>query len=272
MTFMAPIDQGDTLEDHARVAGELGSPFVAEVLRAGHRQLARAPRTARLIATWLRDASAAALATRFDAALHALARGGSSPRHSALYRRQHDDYDSAIGAVLAAEDAFVAGWMRSTPQTNEVGRAAALMTARDRFGFPLELLEIGSSCGLNLNLARYAYRLGGVGAGARLVGPDRAGVAGSAPHGCPARRRCRKGGRPRSARSASLPHANGCLRMSGRTSLRGRGAMRRRWRWRGGIRRWWSGATLCPGSTGRWRYRKPRDGAARWCIPWCCST
>jgi len=169
MTFMAPIEQRGALEDQARVARALGSPFVAEVLRAGQRQLGRAPRTARLIETWPRDASASALAMRFNAALHALARNGSSPRLSALYCRQHDDYDGAVGAVLAAEDDFVAEWMRSVPQTNEVGRAAAifaaLMVAQDRFGLPLELLEIGASGGLNLNLAHYAYELGGVAAG-----------------------------------------------------------------------------------------------------------
>jgi hypothetical protein len=59
--------------------------------------------------------------------------------------------------------------MRHTPQTNEVGRAgaiaAALMAVRGNFAMPVELLEIGSSCGLNLNLAHYGFDLGGVRAG-----------------------------------------------------------------------------------------------------------
>ena len=168
MNMMVP---GGELTRQAKVARELGSPFIAAVLEAGQRQLAVAPLTARLIETWPMDRSASALAMRFNAALHALARRGSRPALSALYRRQHDDYDGAIGAALAAEDQFVSGWMREIPQTNEVGRAAAiaaaLMVVRKRFGLPFELLELGSSCGLNLNLAHYAYDLGGVHAGTR---------------------------------------------------------------------------------------------------------
>jgi hypothetical protein len=39
------------------------------------------------------------------------------------------------------------------------------MVVRQETGLPVELLEIGSSGGLNLNLARYAYDLGGVATG-----------------------------------------------------------------------------------------------------------
>ena len=161
-------DDGE-LRRQARIARELGSPFVASVLEAGERQLALAPRTADLIANWPQDPSAAALAMRFNGALHALARRGIPHPLSALYRREHEDYDGAIGAALAAEDDFISEWMRNPPQTNEVGRAAAigaaLMAVRDKIGLPFELLEIGASCGLNLNLAHYSYDLGGVAAG-----------------------------------------------------------------------------------------------------------
>lgn len=163
------FDRGE-LWRQARVLRKLGSPFVADVLEAAQRQLGHAPSTAAMIATWPGDPSAAALAMRFNAALHAIVRQGRSPCLSALYRGEHQDYDGAIATALAAEDEFIAGWMRDTPQTNEVGRAAAiaaaLIVAHRRFGLPFELLEIGSSCGLNLNLAHYAYDLGGVLAGA----------------------------------------------------------------------------------------------------------
>ncbi|MBB4838794.1 hypothetical protein HNP52_001863 [Sphingomonas kyeonggiensis] len=168
MRMMVPTPVGE-LHRQSRVARKLGSPFVAAVLEAGHRQLYLAPRTAELIAGWPRDPSASALAMRFNAALHALARRGEPEALRALYRREHDDYDGAIGAALAASDSFIARWMEDTPQTNEVGRAAAigaaLMVARRRFGLPFELLELGSSCGLNLNLAHYGYDLGGISAG-----------------------------------------------------------------------------------------------------------
>ena len=169
MNMYAPVDQGGELWRQAKVARELGSPFIAAVLEAGQRQLLRAPRTADLIANWPRDPSASALAMRFNAALHALARQGEPAGLHALYQREHDDFDGAVGGAMAAKDAFIAEWMRETPQTNEVGRsaaiAAALMVASRQFGLPFELLEMGSSCGLNLNLHRYGYDLGGLRAG-----------------------------------------------------------------------------------------------------------
>ena len=169
MAMSVPTGTGEFARQ-ARVARTLGSPFVGAVLEAGQRQLFLAPRTAALLADWPGDPSASALAMRFNAALHAVARRGAHPGLSALYRREHDDFDREIGAAMAAEDGFIATWMRDTPQTNEVGRAgafaAALMLVRRQFGYPFELLELGSSCGLNLNLARYAYDLGGVAAGA----------------------------------------------------------------------------------------------------------
>ncbi|MFS2108344.1 DUF2332 domain-containing protein [Sphingomonas sp. Sphisp140] len=169
MNMMVPNAAAGELHRQARVARRLGSPFVASVLEAGHRQLFLAPRTSALIAGWPRDPSSSALAMRFNAALHALARRGEPAALRALYAREHDDYDGAIGAALAASDDFIAHWMQDTPQTNEVGRAAAigaaLMVVRRKFDLPFELLELGSSCGLNLNLARYGYDLGGVLAG-----------------------------------------------------------------------------------------------------------
>jgi hypothetical protein len=162
------------LGQQAGVARSLGSAFVASVLEAGQNQLWRAPRTAALIADWPGDPAAAAMSMRFNAALHAIARRGHFPALNELYRRRHGDFEKVIGEVLGAEDDFIAEWMRHTPQTNEVGRAAAiwaaLMVARREIGqwntsMPFELLELGSSCGLNLNLAHYGYDLGGILAG-----------------------------------------------------------------------------------------------------------
>jgi hypothetical protein len=165
MNMYAPAGCHGELWRQAEVARNLGSPFVGAVLEAGQRQLHRAPRTAEIIAGWRRDPSAAALAMRFNAALHALARRGAPPVLQALYRREHEDFEGAVGEALAGADDFIAEWMHHTPQTNEVGRAAAigaaLMEVGQRFGLPFELFEIGSSCGLNLNLHRYDYDLAG---------------------------------------------------------------------------------------------------------------
>lgn len=161
---------GGELSRQASRARAIGSPFVAKVLEAAERHLGSAPRTAALIKSWPGDRSAAALAMRFNAAIHALARRGRPHSLRALFQRQHDDFDGAIAAAMVTEDDFIASWMRDPPQTNEVCRAAAitaaLAVAQREFGLPFELLELGSSAGLNLNLHRYAYDLGGLRAGA----------------------------------------------------------------------------------------------------------
>ncbi|MFC3308621.1 DUF2332 domain-containing protein [Blastomonas aquatica] len=143
----------------------LGSPFVADVLAAADRQLVHAPRTAALIANWQGDAAAAALGLRLNSAVHALARRGIPPVLKALFDHRHNDFDGALATTFETEDRFIANWMRSPTQTNEVGRAAALaaalLVARGATGLPAEVLELGASCGLNLNLGRYGYDLGG---------------------------------------------------------------------------------------------------------------
>lgn len=169
MNMMTRVGAQGELRRQSQVIRALGSEFVAAVLEAGDRQLQLAPQTAGLIDGWPDDPSAAALAMRFNAALHALARRGDLADLTALYQREHDDFDRAIGEALATHDAFIVRWMCAPTQTNEVARAvgfaAALMALRTRTGMPVELLELGSSCGLNLNLARYSYALGDVSAG-----------------------------------------------------------------------------------------------------------
>lgn len=165
MNDMVPTGGRSELRRQARVARRLGSPFVAQVIEAGDRQLDRGPQTASLIAGWPGDPAAAALGLRFNSAMHALARQGSPLVLAALFRGEHDDFDAAIAAAFQTNDRFIAEWMRSPTQTNEVARAAAITAAllvlRRETRMPTELLEIGSSCGLNLNLARYDYDLGG---------------------------------------------------------------------------------------------------------------
>lgn len=155
---------------NARIVRTLGSTFVAKVLEAGARQIERAPHSARILATWPGDTAEAALAMRFHGALHALARGGEEPALAALFGGGRIDFDAVIADALSRHDAFIATWIRQIPPTNEVGRtaaiAAALMRVHHRFGLPFELLELGASSGLNLNLDRYSHDLGGVRAGA----------------------------------------------------------------------------------------------------------
>ncbi len=153
----------------------LGSELTAIVLEAAIDTLDRTTQTGRAILDWTNNPLADALPLRLAGALHALARRGDAPGLAALYRDGTGDAESAVAEALATHDNWLLGWLESPPQTNEVGRAGALMAglmvAAAKLHMPFELLEIGSSAGLNLNLDRFRYRLGEVAAG-----PESSGV------------------------------------------------------------------------------------------------
>jgi hypothetical protein len=155
----------DDLLRQAAIARALGSPFVGAVLEATRRQLDHAPRLAERIDFWPGDFAADAVAMRLNAGLNALARRDAPPVLGRLYRERDGNFDSAIAAALASGEDELVQWLDWPTQTNEVGRSsafiAALAVVAARDPRPVELLEIGASAGLNLNLARYAHMLGG---------------------------------------------------------------------------------------------------------------
>lgn len=163
---MGPVDDGGELLRQAKICRDMGSPFTANILEAARRNLASGPLTARKIMNWKGNRGHAAVALRLAGGFHALARQGVPERLAALYRVRVGDFDGAVAQALARHDEFLCDWIDSVPQTNEVGRAGAIMAAllvvAERFGLPFELLELGSSAGLNLNLHHYAHDLGGV--------------------------------------------------------------------------------------------------------------
>jgi hypothetical protein len=114
-----------------------------------------------------------ALPLRLTGGLHALVRPGDAEELAACYPPAPLPGEEALWAalvpVLAEPDLLP--WLDGAPQTNEVGRSAVLMSGllvvADLFRQPLELLELGASAGLNLQLDRYGYELGSVAAGDR---------------------------------------------------------------------------------------------------------
>lgn len=150
----------------------MDSPLTAAVIDAAAELLDETTATGRTVLAWEGDPSGTgnALALRLAGGLHALARKGECPLLTALYAsKDAEQAHAAVGEALAKHDAFLWPWLDGPPQTNETGRSAAiyagLMTASARFGLPFELLELGSSAGLNLNLSRFGYDLGGMRAG-----------------------------------------------------------------------------------------------------------
>ena len=134
----------------AVVCRGLDSPFTARVCDLIAGRLDGSTEVGRAVLDWPGDprAHADALPLRLCGALHALARAGgptagawppdATPDDAALWR--------AISAALDGEGGFILDWLRSPPQTNEVGRSgplmAGLLVLTDRFGLPFDLYEL----------------------------------------------------------------------------------------------------------------------------------
>lgn len=118
---------------------------------------------------WPGEPTRDALPLRFIGGLHALVQAGADPALAAVFQGKTTDNDAivaAVNAALAAHDELLWPWLDGPPQTNEPGRSGALIVGlleiARRHGPAIELLEIGSSAGLNLLIDRYAFDLGGV--------------------------------------------------------------------------------------------------------------
>lgn len=157
----------------AEVCRGLDSPFTARVCQLVADRLDGSTDAGRAVLGWPGDprANADALPLRLCGAFHAIARSGG-PTALAWPPNASPDDDGvwrAIRSALEGEGEFILDWLKSPPQTNEVGRSgplmAGLLVLADRFGLPFDLYELGSSAGLNLNLDRYGFDLGGIAAG-----------------------------------------------------------------------------------------------------------
>jgi hypothetical protein len=116
----------------------------------------------------LTEPGASALGLRMLGGAHALALSGQAPDLAAFYPSAGGTAGpgpasqaawAALRALLASRTTEIRGWLTGPPQTNEVGRGAALIgglchlvAAVPR---PIRLFEIGSSAGLNLRADRF---------------------------------------------------------------------------------------------------------------------
>lgn len=154
-------------ERQASACEDLGSPFAAALCRLLAERLDDGTAFGRRILDWPGDPAADALALRACGALHALARSGREPALARVYPPAPFARDAVWAAIAGARvrhDAFLAGWLDSPPQTNEVARSSfvlgAALTVAQRTGLPLTVFEIGASAGLNLAFEQYRYELG----------------------------------------------------------------------------------------------------------------
>lgn len=147
----------------------LGSPLTAGVLAGVLAAADTTTRTGRRILDWPGDPKLDAMMLRIAGGLHALARSGLDAGLSAHYAARSEEWTGEIRRVLAEWDDWLFPWLDNPPQTNEVARSGVLfpgvMEVARRFGPKIDILELGASAGLNLNMDRFSYDLGGVAAG-----------------------------------------------------------------------------------------------------------
>ncbi|WP_312124856.1 DUF2332 family protein [Brevundimonas sp.] len=162
-------------QSQSSICTAAGAPFTGRLCRLVAERLDDSTAIGHRILSWSGNPSheGDALPLRLMGGLHALARDGRRPEWSAVYppndAPEDDRLWALLGSLLVEEAGFLDPWLDGPPQTNEVGRSAALMSGllvlADRVKMPFALYELGASAGLNSKLDRYGYRLGETRAG-----------------------------------------------------------------------------------------------------------
>ena len=157
---------------------KMAAPIYARLCGAITTGLTRDSRTGAAVLDWAGEPTRDALPLRLIGGLHALVLAGADAWLTEVFAGAVTDgagVADRINAALVAHDDAVLPWLDGPPQTNEPARSAALMVGlleiARRHGPKLDLLEIGSSAGLNLLIDRFGFDLGGV-----KVGPADAPV------------------------------------------------------------------------------------------------
>ncbi|MEQ1865809.1 MAG: DUF2332 family protein [Micropepsaceae bacterium] len=159
----------ESIEQQIGWCRDFASPFTAMVLELIRDNLVRGGALVALVVPWPGEPMRDVLALRLAGVLQMMARTGLAPRLVPFYPAGSANPDRAgfareIEAAVAANAAYVRDFISRPPQTNEIGRSAALMPAyagiARRTGLPLRILEVGASAGLNMMWDRFRYRLG----------------------------------------------------------------------------------------------------------------
>jgi hypothetical protein len=142
---------------------DLGSPLYGDLLvHAADDLLAGGP-TSAVLRGHLDDRLSSVLALRLLGGAHALALSRHAPALAAYYPSAGGTLDpepgsprawAALRQTFADNCGEIRSWLDHPPQTNEVGRAAALLGGLRHIAaereLPIRLVEVGASAGLNL--------------------------------------------------------------------------------------------------------------------------
>jgi len=150
----------------ARACAELGSPMYAEVLERVAADIEQGGVFASVLAGHEDDPGPSAIGLRLLGSVHRLVLDGTAGDLAAFYPsvggtwHAQAGWDSLVRTAGEHADA-VRDRLDRPPQTNEVGRSAALMGGLQHVAaehaMPLRLCEIGASGGLNLLPDRFCY-------------------------------------------------------------------------------------------------------------------
>ena len=156
------------LRRQAVACQHLGSPLYAGLLDHAADDLLAGGPAAEVLAGHLTDPWRSALGLRMLGGVHALVLTGQAPGLSCYYASAGGTADpgpgcgrawGALRQVLAAHRDAIRSWLNRPPQTNEVGRSAALIGGLRHVtaeaALPVRLVEIGASAGLNLRADRF---------------------------------------------------------------------------------------------------------------------
>jgi hypothetical protein len=145
------------------------SPFYGVVLGHMAADAAAGGVTAYLLAGWVTEPYLAVHPLRLLGAVHRRVLDGREPALAAHFPSVGGDGDAdatwpPLHDLLVTDADELRGALDRLPQTNEVGRCAALVggflvVARDT-GLPLRILEVGASAGLNLRFDCFRYEAG----------------------------------------------------------------------------------------------------------------
>jgi hypothetical protein len=155
----------EAFRTQAAACGSLGSVMYGVLLRRIADDLASGGEvTTSVLEGHERDAGPSALALRLVGSVHRLVLAGEAPSLAAYFPstggswRLEEAWPEFL-AVLGARRDDVRRLLENAPQTNEVGRAAALLGGLLRVGvdLPVRLFELGASGGLNLRADSFRY-------------------------------------------------------------------------------------------------------------------